>query len=166
MNIWQKKKELKIYKSNYQQYPCMYTFLNHSSRCLYKNYIQIGHLLRNRRGFHDRMLHFQLLSTLSRKDNYVYPALLAPDPFLSICRSEIQITSTSLLILENALFSNWKRLFSCYIYKGMNNVGLPLLGGACILHYHYLFRHPSVNDCKITCTIYQGNPNHNSSMII
>ena len=128
MNIWQKKKELKIYKSNYQQYPCMYTFLNHSSRCLYKNYIQIGHLLRNRRGFHDRMLHFQLSSTLSRKDNYAYPALLAPDPFLSICRSEIQITSTSLLILENAPFSNWKRLFSCYIYKGMNNVGLPLLG--------------------------------------
>ena len=38
----------------------MYAFLNYSSRCLYKNYIQIGRLLHNRRGFRDRVLHFQL----------------------------------------------------------------------------------------------------------
>ena len=80
----------------------MYAFLNHSSRCLYKNYIQIGRLLRNRRGFRDRVLHFQLWPTYARKDNSV----LVPDPLLSICRSETQITSTSLLILENVPFSN------------------------------------------------------------
>jgi hypothetical protein len=45
----------------------MHAFLNHSSRCLYKNYIQIGRLLRNRRGFRDRVLHLQLSPTLSRK---------------------------------------------------------------------------------------------------
>ena len=49
----------------------MYAFINHSSWCLYKNYIQIGSLLRNRRGFRYRVLHFQLSPTLSRKDNSV-----------------------------------------------------------------------------------------------
>jgi hypothetical protein len=39
----------------------MYAFLNHSSRCLYKNYIQIGRLLRNRRGFRDRVASLSIL---------------------------------------------------------------------------------------------------------
>ena len=52
--------------------------------------------------FRDRVLHFQLWPTYARKDNSV----LVPDPLLSICRSETQITSTSLLILENVPFSN------------------------------------------------------------
>jgi hypothetical protein len=35
-----------------------------------------------------------------------YPALLVLDPLLSICRSEIQITSTSLLLLEKVRENN------------------------------------------------------------
>ena len=54
---------------------------------------------------------FNYRQRYGRKDSSVLtPALLVPDPLLSICRSEIQMTSTSLLILENAPFSNWKRL--------------------------------------------------------
>ena len=50
---------------------------------------------------------FNYRQRYGRKDSSVLtPALLVPDPLLSICRSEIQMTSTSLLILENAPFSN------------------------------------------------------------
>ena len=50
---------------------------------------------------------FNYRQRYGRKDSSVLtPALLVPDPLLSICRSETQITSTSLLILENVPFSN------------------------------------------------------------
>jgi hypothetical protein len=49
-----------------------YAFLNHSSRCLYKNYIQIGRLLRNRRGFCDRVLHFHCLLTVRFRSGIRY----------------------------------------------------------------------------------------------
>jgi hypothetical protein len=66
----------------------MYAFLNHSSQCLYKNYIQIGRLLRNRRGFRDGCFTFNYRQRYARKDNSVLtPALLVPDPLLSVCRS-------------------------------------------------------------------------------
>ena len=47
-----------------------------------------------------------IANVMQEKITVLTPALLVPDPLLSICRSEIQITSTSLLILENVPFSN------------------------------------------------------------
>jgi hypothetical protein len=44
---------------------------------------------------------FNYRQRYARKDSSVLtPALLVPDPLLSICRSEIQITSISLLLLQ------------------------------------------------------------------
>jgi hypothetical protein len=50
------------------QLPAISIFLNHSSRCLCKNYIQVGRLLRNLRGFRDRVLRLLAEQKLMKRD--------------------------------------------------------------------------------------------------
>ena len=91
----------------------MYAFLNHSSRCLYKNYIQVGRLLRNLRGFRDRVLHFQLSPTLSRKDNsmltprYWFPILFSLSVVL---KYKLPVPVSIFFKCENGAFSKIKKL--------------------------------------------------------
>jgi hypothetical protein len=83
--------------------PSSITYLDVYTKTIYKSVVfcAIGEV------FATGCFTFNYRQRYARKDNSVLtPALLVPDPLLSICRSEIQITSTSLLILENALFSN------------------------------------------------------------
>jgi hypothetical protein len=98
----------------------MYTFLNYSSRCLCKNYIQTGRLLRNGRGFRDRVLHFQLSPTLSRKDNsmltpyYWFPNLFSLSVIL---KYKLPVPASIFFGLKTARFLSMYAWLSVYAYR-------------------------------------------------
>ena len=100
--IFDEKKIIKNIKITSNIHACTPSSITHLDVYI-KNYIQIGRILRNWRGFRDRVLHFQLSPTLSRKDNSITSATgsRSSSLYLSFWNTNYQYQFQS--------FSVWKR---------------------------------------------------------